>query len=275
MLTMLVLSHIGLALLVMGFLALLVTAARVRWWWGVLALLPPCQWLFVLLHRGKGWQALLAQVLGVGIIILPAMDMVSDPVLATHYANQRYSLQCCDFSQPLVVAAPLPEDPEHPLIRLENLLTPQKLEEIETKVRAAVRSEQTVAPVATPEAPAPSVQEPEKPIYKCKDERGRVSYTEKPCDEKAEAMHDLPAVNQQPPVTVTEHYRAEPPVETYEEKTSVQRNGRFQCDGRTRCSQMTSCEEAKFFLAHCPDVKMDGGGDGVPCESQWCGEDGE
>ncbi len=26
----------------------------------------------------------------------------------------------------------------------------------------------------------------------------------------------------------------------------------FACDGRTSCSQMTSCEEARYFLAHCP-----------------------
>lgn len=44
----------------------------------------------------------------------------------------------------------------------------------------------------------------------------------------------------------------------------------FQCDGRTHCSQMTSCEEATFFLKNCPGVKMDGDNDGVPCESQWC-----
>jgi hypothetical protein len=44
----------------------------------------------------------------------------------------------------------------------------------------------------------------------------------------------------------------------------------FRCDGRTHCSQMTSCEEATFFLRNCPDVKMDGNGDGVPCEKQWC-----
>jgi len=47
----------------------------------------------------------------------------------------------------------------------------------------------------------------------------------------------------------------------------------YRCDGRTHCSEMTSCEEAEFFLANCPGVKMDGGGDGVPCEKQWC-EDG-
>jgi hypothetical protein len=48
-------------------------------------------------------------------------------------------------------------------------------------------------------------------------------------------------------------------------------NSRFHCDGRKYCSQMTSCEEATFFLRNCPGVKMDGEGDGVPCEKQWCG----
>jgi endonuclease YncB( thermonuclease family) len=42
------------------------------------------------------------------------------------------------------------------------------------------------------------------------------------------------------------------------------------CDGRTHCSQMTSCEEATWFLKSCPGTKMDGDNDGVPCETQWC-----
>lgn len=45
---------------------------------------------------------------------------------------------------------------------------------------------------------------------------------------------------------------------------------RYLCDGRTHCSQMTSCEEASYFLRNCPGVKMDGDNDGVPCEEQWC-----
>lgn len=45
---------------------------------------------------------------------------------------------------------------------------------------------------------------------------------------------------------------------------------RFRCDGRTHCSQMTSCAEATYFLQNCPGVEMDGNGDGVPCERQWC-----
>ena len=44
----------------------------------------------------------------------------------------------------------------------------------------------------------------------------------------------------------------------------------FSCDGRVYCSQMTSCAEAKFFLNNCPNVKMDGDHDGIPCEQQWC-----
>ena len=44
----------------------------------------------------------------------------------------------------------------------------------------------------------------------------------------------------------------------------------FKCDGRKHCSQMTSCKEAKFFLKYCSGVKMDGDGDGIPCEKQWC-----
>lgn len=45
-----------------------------------------------------------------------------------------------------------------------------------------------------------------------------------------------------------------------------------QCDGRQYCSQMTSCEEATWFLQNCPNTKMDGRGrgNGIPCESQWC-----
>jgi hypothetical protein len=51
---------------------------------------------------------------------------------------------------------------------------------------------------------------------------------------------------------------------------TVKSGQQFKCDGRTHCSQMTSCEEATFFINHCPDTKMDGNHDGVPCERQWC-----
>jgi cold shock CspA family protein len=45
---------------------------------------------------------------------------------------------------------------------------------------------------------------------------------------------------------------------------------KFSCDGRTRCPEMRSCEEATFFIRNCPNTQMDGDGDGIPCETQWC-----
>ena len=44
----------------------------------------------------------------------------------------------------------------------------------------------------------------------------------------------------------------------------------YQCEGKVYCSEMTSCEEAEFYQRNCPGTKMDGDGDGIPCERQWC-----
>ena len=43
----------------------------------------------------------------------------------------------------------------------------------------------------------------------------------------------------------------------------------YKCDGRQHCSQMSSYEEAKYFIQHCPNTKMDGDKDGIPCERQF------
>lgn len=40
----------------------------------------------------------------------------------------------------------------------------------------------------------------------------------------------------------------------------------FQCTGKQHCSEMSSCAEARYYVAHCPDTKMDGDSDGRPCE---------
>lgn len=41
----------------------------------------------------------------------------------------------------------------------------------------------------------------------------------------------------------------------------------FSCDGRQHCSQMRSRAEAEFFTRNCPNTKMDGDRDGIPCEN--------
>lgn len=41
----------------------------------------------------------------------------------------------------------------------------------------------------------------------------------------------------------------------------------FTCGSKLYCKQMTSCAEAKFYLSECGLSRLDGNGDGVPCES--------
>ena len=44
----------------------------------------------------------------------------------------------------------------------------------------------------------------------------------------------------------------------------------FECQGKTHCTQMSSCEEATFYLQNCLGTEMDGDNDGIPCEHQLC-----
>ena len=57
------------------------------------------------------------------------------------------------------------------------------------------------------------------------------------------------------------------------ESAAIPEVSAFACEGKTRCSQMRSCEEATFYITHCPNTQMDGDHDGIPCESQWCSGD--
>ena len=44
----------------------------------------------------------------------------------------------------------------------------------------------------------------------------------------------------------------------------------FTCDGRNTCIQMTSCEEAKYFIKNCPGMSQEASGESSSCEQQWC-----
>jgi hypothetical protein len=41
----------------------------------------------------------------------------------------------------------------------------------------------------------------------------------------------------------------------------------MQCSGKRTCGEMNSCAEANFYLEECGVSRLDGDGDGVPCES--------
>ena len=42
---------------------------------------------------------------------------------------------------------------------------------------------------------------------------------------------------------------------------------RYSCSPRKTCGRMASCEEARFHLKQCGNKRLDGDGDGVPCNS--------
>ena len=48
--------------------------------------------------------------------------------------------------------------------------------------------------------------------------------------------------------------------------TAVAR-GSGACSGKPRCGQMADCAEALFYLRRCGADRLDGDGDGVPCEA--------
>jgi Excalibur calcium-binding domain len=130
-------------------------------------------------------------------------------------------------------------------------------------------------------------------MYKCK-VNGTVTYQQEPCPtgqvRKPPTVQELNAgekkrreaavaVAVEKPAAVQEKTAASSQsTQSSEKSTPTASNSptlpapssSFSCDGRKYCSQMKSCAEAKYFLANCPGVKMDGDKDGTPCEKQWC-----
>ena len=41
----------------------------------------------------------------------------------------------------------------------------------------------------------------------------------------------------------------------------------FTCGSKRYCREMGSCAEARFYLEECGLTRLDGDGDGVPCEA--------
>jgi len=61
--------------------------------------------------------------------------------------------------------------------------------------------------------------------------------------------------------TIAKSPHAEPAVPAQQKET---------CGSKQYCKEMASCEEAKFYLMQCGLSRLDGDGDGVPCE-KLCG----
>jgi hypothetical protein len=108
------------------------------------------------------------------------------------------------------------------------------------------------------------------PINKCVID-GSVTYQQGPCPStqarKDPTLEELNAAERTRRAAATSSAVATPKVMS-PAPTAV--HSSFRCDGRKYCTQMSSCAEARHFLANCPGVKMDGDNDGIPCEEQWC-----
>ncbi len=63
------------------------------------------------------------------------------------------------------------------------------------------------------------------------------------------------------------HCEFSPCPEESKKTTPLSKSGTFSCSGKRYCKQMTSCDEARFYLKQCGLFRLDGDGDGTPCES--------
>lgn len=105
------------------------------------------------------------------------------------------------------------------------------------------------------------------PLHKCT-VSGTVTYQEGPCP--SDQVRKTPSIQE---LNAAEKRKRSAAASTAAERAAPLNPpvaSAFSCDGRRYCSQMTSCAEAKYFLANCPGVKMDGDKNGIPCEKQWC-----
>lgn len=73
------------------------------------------------------------------------------------------------------------------------------------------------------------------------------------------AQPQLPVVPTQPPALPIKPPKLNIP--------SIPKGGVASCGKKLYCKQMTSCQEATYYLKHCGLKKLDQDGDGVPCEN--------
>jgi hypothetical protein len=112
-------------------------------------------------------------------------------------------------------------------------------------------------------------------LYKCIDANGQKRFSDKIC--AATGSQDASPARPKAPRPSSSTREADnkltqpaaiPP--TQNTATTTPAASAYACQGKRYCSQMTSCEEATYYLTHCPNVEIDGDKDGIPCEQQWC-----
>ena len=79
--------------------------------------------------------------------------------------------------------------------------------------------------------------------------------------EAKRGLWSLPSTEQVPPWEWRKRKRA---ASSKEPKAN---NPQFKCGTKQYCKEMASCEEAKYYMEHCGLTRLDGDGDGIPCEA--------
>ena len=77
----------------------------------------------------------------------------------------------------------------------------------------------------------------------------------------------LPEAQRMPPWEWRHGGSAKAPTASASSAPAATATGGFSCGGKRYCREMTSCEEAKFYLNTCSVGSLDGNKDGVPCET--------
>lgn len=120
-------------------------------------------------------------------------------------------------------------------------------------------------------------------IFKCTDISGHIVYSDTACDTQANRQtldiqpkqeianeHSIFSVISEKFENFLKQFTSDRTLNSDLSGNPLVGPKSYQCDGRTRCPQMTSCDEAIFFIKNCPNTEMDGDDDGTPCEKQWC-----
>ena len=86
--------------------------------------------------------------------------------------------------------------------------------------------------------------------------------------EAKKGLWSLPGTEQVPPWEWRRGNKSPKQGRTHNSGSSKESGNKqgFTCGSKTRCSEMTSCEEAQFYLKECGLSTIDGDKDGIPCE---------
>jgi hypothetical protein len=76
----------------------------------------------------------------------------------------------------------------------------------------------------------------------------------------------LPKKNVPLNIIPSENRENEETIYIYNQKTKRSVSDNFQCLDKYFCADMDSCEQAYFYLQKCGLARLDGDGDGIPCE---------